>query len=269
MIKQTGERVIPGEVHSEEEYLMYLRHVIAYEFALTKLSSEDNLLEVGCGEGYGTKMISSNVKKIVGLDVDSDLIVYATEKYSSENCIYQYYDGKKIPFDNNTFDAAISFQVIEHIEDDRNYVSEVNRVLKPSGIFILTTPNRLTRLKDGQKPYNKFHIREYSPQQLEHLLTIGFNKVMVLGIQARKEIREREFRRIAKIQRKISLDPLNIRALIPEEVKNMIGQMLSKKDDKAKEVDFHKYSTEDYFIVKENIEDCLDLLCICEFASTN
>jgi ubiquinone/menaquinone biosynthesis C-methylase UbiE len=265
MIKQTGERVIPGEVHSEEEYLMYLRHVIAYEFALTKLSSEDNLLEVGCGEGYGTKMISSNVKKIVGLDVDSDLIVYASEKYSSENCIYQYYDGKKIPFDNNTFDAAISFQVIEHIDDDRNYISEINRVLKPPGIFILTTPNRLTRLKDRQRPYNKYHVREYSPQQLEQLLMIFYSKVTVLGIQAKKDIREFEFKRIARIQRKISMDPLNLRSLIPDVIKKILERMLSKKDSKRNEINFqNKYSLEDYFIVKENIEHCLDLLCICE-----
>lgn len=240
MIQKTGERVVPGEVHSEEEYLMFLRHVIAYEFALTKLGSEDNLLEVGCGEGYGTKMISNKVKKIVGLDVDKNLIVYAAEKYSSENCIYQYYDGKKIPFDNNTFDAAISFQVIEHIDDDRNYISEVNRVLKPSGIFILTTPNRLTRLKDGQKPYNKFHIREYSPQQLNHLLRNDFNEVIVLGIQARKEIRDREFSRISKIQRKISLDPLNLRGLIPEGIKNIIGRIINKENYKGNEIDFQK-----------------------------
>ena len=268
LISKTGElHTIPGELESKEEYLIYLRHLFAYEFAKDKISKNSFALEIGCGEGYGTNLLSQNVEKIIGLDVDKNIIVHALEKYGSENSVFRVYNGAKIPYEDNTFDAVISFQVIEHIQDDINCVSEIHRVLKTNGIFILTTPNRTYRL--GQKPWYRFHMREYYPHELENILKNKFPDVKVWGIRGSDEIQRIEIKRVKRILSIISFDPLNLRKLIPESLKSVIIKTLNgivrgnqrNKNDR----DFlNRYSVKDYYVIKNNVEESLDLLGICK-----
>jgi SAM-dependent methyltransferase len=87
-----------------------------------------------------------------------------------------------LPFDDEVFDCVVSFQVIEHIRNDKRFVSEVMRVLKPGGKFIVTTPNRpmsLTR--------NPWHVREYRPEELEMLLS-GFTHVKCMGVGGNERV---------------------------------------------------------------------------------
>ena len=74
LISKTTERIIPEKFGSKEEYLLYLRHLFAYGFAIDNISKSSFVLEVGCGEGYGTSLFSKHVVKIVGLDVDKTTI---------------------------------------------------------------------------------------------------------------------------------------------------------------------------------------------------
>lgn len=128
--ERTDERIIPENFRSKEEYLLYLRHLYAYEFAKNNVSQNSFVLEIGCGEGYGTSLLSQNIFKIIGLDVDEGTIAKASRKYESEKCVFRVYDGVSIPYGNDTFDIIISFQVIEHIQDVTKYISEIYRVLK-------------------------------------------------------------------------------------------------------------------------------------------
>ena len=64
--------------------------------------------------------------------------------------------------DDNSFDSIVSFQVIEHIQDDMLFLKEIHRVLKPGGIALLTTPNRRMSLSR-----NPWHIREYLSDELK------------------------------------------------------------------------------------------------------
>jgi len=268
-ISKTGERVIPEKFESKEEYLIYLRHLFAYEFAKDKIPQNSFILEVGCGEGYGTNLLSQNVAKIIGLDVDKNTIAYASKKYESENCVFRVYDGVKIPFEDNTFDAVISFQVIEHIQDDINYILEIYRVLKRDGFFFLTTPNRTYRLKPGQKPWNRFHIREYYPYELKNLLKNRFSDVKVWGIRGNEEVQRIEIERVKQGLSIVSFDPFNLRKLIPEPLKPLIIKILRKithrnqrsKNDRGF---LTKYSLKNFYIIEDNIRDSLDLLGICK-----
>ena len=269
LISKTGERVIPEKFESREEYLIYLRHLFAYEFAKRKIPKNSSVLEVGCGEGYGAKLLSQNVAKIIGLDIDKNIIAHAQKKYGSGNCIFSVYDGKKIPYKDDTFDALISFQVIEHVRDDKNYVSEIYRVLKRNGIFILTTPNRTYRLKPGQKPWNRFHIREYYPHELEDILKSNFLDAKVWGICGNEEIQMIEMERVRQVLNIISFDPLNLRKLIPGSLKPLIIRTLKRilnRDQRSKENgDFlDKYSLDDYRVIQNDLGNSLDLLGICK-----
>lgn len=264
----TGERAMPENFKSKEEYIIYLECLFMYDFVKNKIPKNSIVLDVGCGEGYGVNLLSKNVTKIIGLDIDKNIIAHASKKYG-KNCIYKLYDGKKIPYKANTFDAVIFLQVIEHINDDKNHIAEIYRVLKNNGIFILTTPNG-ARLKPGQKPWNRFHIREYLSNELESLLKSQFSNVKVWGVIGNKEIQKIEKERTKQALKIIAFDPLNLRTsklifeplkiLFVEILKKIVRNPLSKLDR-----DFiNRHSIKDFHVMKTNIRESLFLLGICK-----
>jgi len=267
-IRKTGERIIPENIESCVEYLLYLRHLCSYEFTRNMVAKDSLVLEVGCGEGYGSHFLSQYVEKVVGLDIADKTINHALNKYSSQNCIFKTYNGIKIPYKDNTFDAVISFQVIEHIQDDKNYISEIRRVLKQASPFILTTPNREYRLNSGQRPWNRFHVREYSINSLKEILSNMFSGVTIWGIRGNNEIQKIERERVKQILRINSLDPFRLRRLIPESLKPKIIDLLKRmirvnNESENNKKYFEKYKIKDFSIIKDNLEQSLDLLGIC------
>lgn len=245
LITNTGERIIPRAFQSRADYLLYVRHVFAYEFARQQIAPSSVVLDLGCGEGYGTSLLSRHVRNIIGLDVDDDTVTHAALHYGSSDCAFQVYDGLTIPYDENTFDAVVSFQVIEHTQDDRRYLAEVSRTLKPHGVFILTTPNRLYRLKPGQKPRNRFHVREYAPEDFMRLLADRFPDSVVWGIRGNDEVERIEKERVRG---------------------NRLRRILSavtRRDRGLNNGDMVHDGLDDFFVVKEHVSDSLDLLGVC------
>jgi len=267
-MRKTTERLTPENFRSAGEYLMYLMHLFAYQLAADRLPHGSRLLEVGSGEGYGTFHLagSGKFREITGLDVDRDSILRASSKYRSDNLTFQHYSGGTLPFGDNSFDAAVSFQVVEHIRDDRNYIDEVSRVLKQGGMFLVTTPNRTNRLKPGQKPWNRFHVREYDAESLGDLLSQGFGNVKIMGIRGTDEIQQIEALRIRDVVRLYSLDPLNLRKMVPPVVKSMVVRLFrsSGPGNTGGDEDFlPKYSLQDFRTVEGDLQSSLDLLGIC------
>lgn len=270
LIPKTGERIVPEHfLQSKEAYLVYLRHLFVYESVKNFIPKNSSVIEVGCGEGYGTKFLSQDVKHIIGLDIDKRVIQYASSRYSSENCSFKLYDGLKIPYDDNLYDAVISFQVIEHVQDDINYLAEIRRIVKADGLCMLTTPNRTSRVKAHQKPWNRFHVREYDPDELEALLRAVFSDVRVWGIWGNNEIQRIEKARIKQAQQFAALDLLNLRRLLPASYETWIvkwlKRILRREHNISDNDDFlNTYRINDYYITKNNVEDSLDLLAICK-----
>lgn len=242
-LKKTVERIVPKDFKSREEYLLYLRHVFAYEQLKSGVKKSDNILEIGFGEGYGTHLIAKNVQSIIGLDVNKKTVNYANKKYGAANCTFRQYEGNKLPFENNCFDKVITYQVIEHIEDDEQFLLEIQRVTKNGGKVLLTTPNRIYRLDSGQEPWNPFHVREYSSEQLETLMNKIFSEVNIYGINAESDVRQIELERVKR--------GINIKKLIPKSLKKLIyGNFIQK------------YDTDSFFLDKKNPSKGLDLFAV-------
>ena len=79
--------------------------------------------------------------------------------------------------ESDSVDFVVTFQVIEHIQDDNFFLEEIHRVLKPGGILLLTTPNKLMSLSR-----NPWHIREYTPIEMKKVLCNYFPDVDVQGV---------------------------------------------------------------------------------------
>lgn len=262
-----SERVIPEKIKSKEDCLMYLRHIFVYEFAKKNLSKNDYILDLGCGEGYGTNLLSRHVMKIVGLDVDKNTVMNASNKYGSENCNFDAYNGIKIPYSDNTFDAIVSFQVIEHVQNDKSFVSEIYRVLKMNGIFILTTPNRVYRLRPGQKPWQTYHVREYYSYELEQILKGTFSNVKVYGICGIEDVQKFEIERVRRVSNMASLDIFKFRRILPDSIKYIIGNIINrtiKQRVKNNNILNGRDPKDYYYIVDDNIDESLDLLGFCK-----
>ena len=265
----SGERIIPEQIKSQDEYFIYLKEIFVYEWCRGVIPANSNCLDLGCGDGYGTGLMASYVKKIIGIDVDRDLIAKANEKYGSDNRSFLEYDGKKLPFDDDTFEAVVSFQVIEHVKDDRSFVSEARRVLKKNGVFILATPNKILRLPGTMPPWNIYHVREYSRLELETLLRGEFNDVQILGTVAADEVMQLEQARVKRAVVIARCDFLNLRRLLPLSAASLIVKFLhfvlpTRKVGKFQDESLKRFNERDlYKIEKVTSTEPLDIVAVC------
>lgn len=263
-----GNRLIPDDSKSLEEYLQLLRHVFAYDQIIDSLGGQDKIIEVGFGEGYGTNMLKPKCEEIIAVDVEQKVVDYARSRYGGENCTFQLYDGSKLPFPDDSFNVAVSCQVIEHVVDDENYVSEIRRVLRPGGQLFMTTPNRTSRIKPGQGLFNRFHIREYTADQLTDVLGRYFSEVDMRGVSATDEILQIEAERIKQGPLLSLVIKLGIRKLMPVSIDGFVARQyakIKKPQIESNAVDDFKgkYSGDDFKLVKENIDPSLDLMAFC------
>lgn len=164
----------------------WLRHqnLCRYEWAAEHVRSK-RVLEVGCGSGEGTSLFArAGASSVLGLDVSPAAITSARQRHGGAALRFEIADGRALPVESGSFDLAIALEAIEHVEDDRTFVTEVARVLTPGGTFLCSTPNRLltnpgTRLSD--RPFNPHHVREYDLEEFRQVLAAGFSQIDILG----------------------------------------------------------------------------------------
>lgn len=195
-LEPTGERVIEEAYHrSRGAFVIYALHAASYSFAEPYCDGE-RVIDLGCGSGYGTARVAKFARAAVGVDISAEAVAFAKQRYKSSNLSFKRIDpDARLPFDDGEFDVALSFQVIEHVTDDERYIQEAFRILRPGGVFILITPDRRNRLFPGQKPWNRWHLREYSMQTLAKLVGRQFHIENSLRMGAPWSIARVEFRR--------------------------------------------------------------------------
>ena len=263
----SGERVILSEIKTIQEYVIFLKEKFIYNWTKELVGEDDFCLDLGCGDGYGTKLLASRAKEAVGVDIDGRTIERAVEKYGSENCKFQKYDGKKLPFPEETFDLVACFHVIEHVKDDISFISEIFRVLKKGGDLILSTPNKILRLPRGQKPWNIYHVREYRPLELESVLKRVFKEISLSGISARDDIMEFEKKRFQKNLKIAAWDFLNLRRVISRRITREIIKLLHLFLNLRKTESLNPQSLLEesgLFKISQDLENCLDILALCK-----
>ncbi|NMB48126.1 class I SAM-dependent methyltransferase [Candidatus Kuenenbacteria bacterium] len=176
-MKYSGERMameVGGAESKDKE-----EHLARYNFVLPWIKDKD-VLDIACGTGYGSKMLADGgAKSVSGGDIDEQTIELAREKYQQSNVSFGVMDGLKIVAPEKTFDAVVSLETIEHIQEAERFVAEIARVLKNEGQLILSTPNRRATKKLGIK--NPFHVREFTQEELEMILKNNFKEIKIYG----------------------------------------------------------------------------------------
>ncbi len=202
-LRNTGERVIPEAYRdSPASHLVYVAHVATYRFCAPYVENR-RVLDFGCGTGHGTAEMATVCASAVGVDVSPQAIEYARSRYPSPNVRYRVIPGievEPLPFDDHSFDAVVSIQVIEHVSDADAYLAEAKRVLRREGVLIVATPDRTTRLLPKQRPWNRFHVREFSEAALDALLARHFRAVEVLRMSGTPDVIRGELERTRRLK---------------------------------------------------------------------
>ena len=171
----TGERFLP-----EREGEIWYEHWHRYALA-RQLCQHRTVLDVACGEGYGAAMMAENAARVTGVDISVDAVGHARSRYGHQaNLEFVAASCDSLPFPDASFDLAISFETIEHIETQQAFIAELARVLRPDGVLLLSSPNK--RLySDAHDYHNEFHVRELYRDELEELLRATFPHRSWLG----------------------------------------------------------------------------------------
>ena len=230
-------------------------------YFLAKEYIHGEVLEIGCGEGRGISLLSPEAKNYTALDKIQEVV----DELSQQHPEIKFIQSNIPPMselESNHYDVVISFQVIEHIKKDKDYLQEIYRVLKPGGKAIITTPNikkTLTR--------NPWHIREYTAEQLSQLARSVFNKVSMKGVAGNEKVME-YYEMNKKSVRKITrFDVFNFQYLLPAFLLKIPYDLLNRLNrNKLQTTDNElvKSITHNDYLLSENGDDSLDLFCVME-----
>lgn len=163
-LKFTGERFLP-ECQGE----MWHEHWHRYHLVRTA-AQHRRVLDVACGEGYGTALLAGQGNQVWGVDLSPAAVAHARQTYSGQEGLgYAVADCRKLPFADASFDLVVSFETLEHIAGQRAFLAEVRRVLDPRGALIISSPNKL-EYSDRRNHQNEFHVGELYRDELATML---------------------------------------------------------------------------------------------------
>lgn len=171
--KWTGER-LETFIYNRDSIEHLHRYAIANSYIKDKI-----VLDIACGEGYGTNLMSDMSSYVYGVDIDNITINQAKLKYKKENLEFLNGSATKIPIKDNSIDIVISFETLEHHDKHHEMIVEIKRVLKPNGILIISTPDKLY-YSDNRKYNNPFHVKELYKDGFVSLISNYFSEKQLL-----------------------------------------------------------------------------------------
>jgi len=177
------ERIVPDETSPG----IVAVHLKRYEFA-GRWSAGADVLDAGCGVGYGTAHLAARAKHVLGVDRDLAAVEYARRRYGAPNIEFRHADLLELRLPSRSFDLVCAFETIEHLDEPAVLVQLAADVLRPNGVFVVSTPRADAT---SHAPENPHHRVELSAHDLERLLRAHFGEVELYGqrrLQTRRHL---------------------------------------------------------------------------------
>ncbi|MEP6936774.1 MAG: glycosyltransferase [Chthoniobacterales bacterium] len=156
---------------------MTYEHVHRYAIA-TRLAAGKRVLDVACGEGYGSNLLGHTAAAVIGIDIDQPTIEHAIGKYGRENLQFLVGACEHLPVENDSADLVVSFETIEHVAEPERFLSEIKRVLTPNGLLIISSPDK-REYSDINGSRNPFHKSELYHRDFVRLLRSYFKECII------------------------------------------------------------------------------------------
>ncbi len=170
----TGERYIPGLGGS-----IALEHEHRYRFCLDLVQGR-RVLDIACGEGFGSAMMAERAERVWGVDIDRHAVAHASANYKRDNLRYLVGSCAGIPLPDASVDVVVSFETIEHHDEHDAMMDEIRRVLRPGGVLVISSPDKRT-YSDERAFRNEFHVKELYAEEFAALLKSRFPHVTMFG----------------------------------------------------------------------------------------
>ena len=234
---------------------VFQRSRLAYVEAAKQISGR--VLEIGTGAGYGIEHLAPVVDELVTIDK------FRLESTAAlpDNVRFEEFVVPPLPYDDESFDCVVSFQVIEHISADKALVDEVYRVLRKGGRFIVTTPNRSMSLTR-----NPWHVREYHPEELYNLLS-RFSSVDCRGVVGNERVMAYYEKNRESVRRIMRFDIFRLQWWLPRWMLRLPYDILTRRNRKALHAQNRELTEaikmEDYSI-QPLTDNCFDLFYIAQ-----
>ena len=163
MIERLG---MMSDYSSEEAAI----HINRYSLAKT-YCKDKKVLDISCGEGYGSYLLSMwGAKEVVGIDISEETINRATESFKMNNLKYICHDAMNLKmYEDDYFDMIVSFETIEHLTEPKKYLEEIKRVSRNDAIIIISCPNDHFYYPTDEES-NPYHIRKYTKDEFCELV---------------------------------------------------------------------------------------------------
>ena len=266
----TGERLVLGKKGIEQ---LEMEHLHRYT-SIKELVKGKVVLDIACGTGYGSALLSEKAQYVYGVDISPETIEYCKQNYNKCNLSFQEGNVCEIPLEDHKVDIVVSYETIEHISEENQlkFKKEIKRVLKQNGLLIMSTPNKYV-YSDIPKYRNEFHIKEFYKDEFETFLRDICKNVKIFsqglqicdviddGKQSKKhqlEIKaENKNRNLYQYMIAIcsnnSIEEINLSSIILDK-DNLLFLLTSKYNDinQMLSMDSKKYSEKNIIEQKEN-----------------
>ena len=177
---QLGPMTSFGLLHDPKHMCLVLAR---YKFCGKMLEGKKEVLEIGCGDGFGTPILAQFVEHLHCIDWDIRHIEGNRRRLAGiENTTFEQLNmNKEAP--KGKYEAAVWLDVIEHLDPKKEgaFVQNIVSCLKPEGILITGTPN-ITAAKYSSEWSRRQHINLHSHQSLKALMKDYFANVFMFGM---------------------------------------------------------------------------------------
>jgi SAM-dependent methyltransferase len=187
-LELTGERTLP-DVPAENYW--YRRHLAVYEWIGARVIGK-RVIDLACGEGYGSEVLSRGAASVVGVDANPEAHDHARLRYRRQNLTFER--GMVETYGTpGAYDAVVFLQTIEHVHDPVAVLEHFRSLLAPDGVAYVTTPNLLTLAPEGAaKSDNPWHLKEYRAEEFNALCSQVFAEVELWGLFHARKLRAHE-----------------------------------------------------------------------------
>ena len=180
----TGERTLPDV---PEENYWFRRHLVVYEWIAARATGR-RIVDLACGEGYGTAVLSRTAERVVGVDANPEAFEHARLKYTREPVLR--FERDMVETWRGDVDCVVFLQTIEHVHDPDAVLGHIRSLIGPTGVAYVSTPNVLTLAPAGaERSGNPWHLTEYRSTQYRALCERHFSSVEVLGLHHARKLR--------------------------------------------------------------------------------